>query len=35
MIQKTVKTTSFSSQIKLKYDYLHFIIRVRRQQKTI
>jgi len=35
MIRKTVKTASFSQQIKVNYDYLHAIIRLRRQQKTI
>jgi hypothetical protein len=33
MIRKTVKTASFSWQIKLNYDYLHSIIRQRRQKK--
>ena len=35
MILKTVKTASLSLQIKVNYDYLHAIMRVRRQQKTI
>jgi hypothetical protein len=35
MIRKTVKTPSFSLQIKLNYYYLHSITRLRRQQKAI
>lgn len=33
-IRKTVKTVWFSVQIKLTYDYFHYIIRLRRQQKN-